>query len=175
MNKKGIKLLGETTVRIIISLIVVIILIVFITKLYGIWSEDNKIKKITKQLENIVFNINEVNEKGNEKKLLVFPEVNWYLKSFPDYDFPIGECRGDIGCLCFCEDVSCNKLRKCEGFEFDVQVISSLTKTELSDPDTFIDIKEYPATMQFIDEAVEIIIVKEDIIKIFEFKNYGKK
>lgn len=174
-NKKAIKFLGEHTVNLVIAAIVIVLLIIFGFKLYGIWSENSKTEKIKKQMENLVFSIKEVNEKGNEEVILIFPIPGWYLKSFPDYDFPLGECRGAIGCLCICEDINCNRLRKCEGFDFDVQLMSILTRVSIryagpKDPYTPKFSVDYPGTLEFKEEIAELRIVKENIIKLYEMK-----
>lgn len=180
-NKKAFTWLMKKTFSIIISLAVILLLVIFVVKVYYLFKGGNELEKMKKQMENLVFSIKEVQEKVCEEKeceqtTLLFPTPGWYLKSFPDYDFPQGECRGAIGCLCICNDVQCGKLKQCEGFKFDVQLISTLTRVssryaDPSDPYTPKFSVDYPGTLEFKEEVIEIKIVKEDIIKLYEVKN----
>ena len=122
MNKKADRFLGEHTVNLVITVIVVVILIYLVVKVYGIFTERNKLEKITGQFEKIIGVINDVRENEGEKKIEVFGK-DLYLSTFP-FAFPEGECRGKKSCLCLCDSPQCSdpRARKCNGFDFDVKV-----------------------------------------------------
>lgn len=123
-NKKGMKFLGEHTINLVITVIVVVLLVYLIVKVYGIFTEGNELKKAATQLEKIVEVVNKVKETGEESKVEIFPpKPGWSLMTFP-FDFPKTECRGKISCLCICEDLECSapKARKCEGFSFEIKI-----------------------------------------------------
>ncbi len=124
MNKKAVGFLGEHVVNLVITVIVLVLLIYLIVKVYGIFTQENELEKATIQLEKIVEVVNKVKETEEESKVEIFPpKTGWSLATFP-FDFPQAECRGEVSCLCICEDLKCSnpKARKCEGFSFGVKV-----------------------------------------------------
>ena len=122
MDKKGFMLLGESVVKIIVAVLVIVILSVLIYNTVFIWIDGNKLEKAGEALEGIVSKIEVVNLENVEGRITVFPPENWFLMTFPDYDFPIGECFKDNSCICICDSVSCSGAKKCEGFSFYVRV-----------------------------------------------------
>jgi len=120
-NKKG-ELVGETTVKVVIALVVIVILIIAIVKAYKILNESNEQEKMKKQIEKLNFNIRDVNEKGSERIVDIILKPGWIIKTFPNNDYPEGECKKAYGCLCICEDYFCSDTKACEGFDFEVKV-----------------------------------------------------
>ena len=123
-DKRGVKFLGEHVVNIIVAVLVVVILAFLVYKMVFIWDDGNKLESAGESLEGIVSKIEVVNSESVEGKIIVFPPENWFLMTFPDYDFPVGECFKENSCLCICDSVSCSGSKKCEGFGFDVEVDS---------------------------------------------------
>ncbi|MEK6830946.1 MAG: hypothetical protein AABX77_02860 [Nanoarchaeota archaeon] len=123
-NKKAVKFLGEHTINLIITVIVLVFLIYLGVKVYGIFTEENELEKAIVQLEKITDAVNNIwNNNGGGKVEVFSPGEKWFLVSFL-FDFPEGECRGEKGCLCICRDTECSepKSRKCNGFNFNVKV-----------------------------------------------------
>ena len=50
------------------------------------------------------------------------------IRTFPDFDFPFGLCRDSVSCVCYCDNVDCTELVKCEEFKFDVEVVGDYNK-----------------------------------------------
>ena len=172
MNKKADQLLGEHTVNGIVEILVIVILVGFvIVAVIFFWpsAEDTYLKQAIDQLNKVVAKVNHVNENVEEESLDIFPPAGWYLKTFPNYDFPEGECRRKASCLCICKTMSCDDKRtiKCEGFDYEVKVAESIRGVAsggaigyASDPGSVIEIMRL--------DAVEVLKVfkEEDIVKI---------
>ena len=121
MNKRG-RLELNHLVNLTIGVLIVAIFIWGGIKLYIINADENLLKKADSELNKIRLVIDEVQESGNEKKIIIFPPKGWVLKTFPKSDFPIGECRGAVDCLCICKEANCESEKKCKGFSFEVEV-----------------------------------------------------
>ncbi len=170
-NKKGFLLLGDFTVKLVISLIVLVILIYLGYKVYSLFVEDNELKKAGLQLEKISDAIKIIQSTGGIANIDFFPpRKGWYLRTFPDYDFPEGECNENniVSCLCLCSDLTCSDTRKCEGFSFNVKV----DKVTVYSTEGNVIVGggyelRYPEVLELTDSAYELKIIKEDeIIKI---------
>jgi len=194
MNKKAEStLLGEHGVNGIISIIVLVILIGFVfTAVIFFWpsAEDTHLKQAINQLNKIVAKVNHVYEwedlgecvgeeclELSEETLDIFPPSGWFLRTFPDYDFPEGECRRKNSCLCICKSIACDdkKELKCEGFDFDVEVLGDYeTSQYIPSPSGVPPVRhdsrslkiKYSGLMKL--EPVEVLKVfkEEDIVKI---------
>ena len=158
-NKKGegIAFFGGHVVNLVITVIIVVILVFFGTKVYGSFTGSNELEKAANQLEKIADVVKTVQQTGEESRTEFFPIKNWFLVTFPDYDFPDGECRDSkiFSCLCICEDIDCNVKRICEGFEFDVKVDSVYNDNYI------VTSKEIPEVLRTIQSAYELKIFKE--------------
>ena len=132
-NKKADSstLIGEHAVNSIIGVLAALILITLVTSaVIFVWIKyteykDPHLKQAVNQLNKIIIKANQVNENEEEETLDIYPPAKWFLRTFPDYDFPEGECQRKNSCLCICKDLNCEdkKSFKCEGSEFDVEVI----------------------------------------------------
>lgn len=132
MDNKGGLFLTKRVISLLIAVIVVGILVYVLVSLFLLLNEGNEVKKAGEQLEKISVVIDIVREGGEENFVDIYPPSEWYLAGFPDYDFPYSaECRTSQGCLCFCEDVDCSEKekKKCEGYNFDVQVEGNVRKS----------------------------------------------
>jgi len=134
MNRAGIGWLTEDTGKIIIAVLCVVILLGFAAKLYSFVSSENEGAKMKTQLETLTLAVSAASTEKQEKIVELFPQVGWYLRSFPDNDFPQGECRGGVGCICFCKTVDCTTTRACSPFSFDVMVDATETERIFGDP-----------------------------------------
>jgi len=136
MNKKAEQLLGEHTVNGIIEILVIVILVGFvIAAVIFFWpsADDSHLKQAINQLNKVVVKVNSVYENGEEESLDIFPPQGWFLRTFPDYDFPEGECRRKNNCLCICKSMVCDdkKALKCEGFDYEVEVVGDIVGDNL--------------------------------------------
>ncbi|MEK6871934.1 MAG: hypothetical protein AABX16_03460 [Nanoarchaeota archaeon] len=122
MNRAGVGWLTEDTGKIVLAVICVVILLGFAAKLFFFVKADSEAATMKTQLETLTLAIQQSSTEGQEKIIELFPKTGWYLRSFPDNDFPQGNCRGGIGCICFCKNVECTDKRECSSFSFDVFV-----------------------------------------------------
>lgn len=156
-NKKGVELLNFT-LRILVMVIVAIFLVILVVKSWKTFIGDPELERAEKELQTIVSKVKLVKDSKQNEELLVFPIENWFLKTFK-FGTPIGECFGDISCLCICDDYQCSKRKKCEGFDFDFEI------NEVYDAGVLIG--EIEQTYEF-KENIEKINIFQDgsIIKI---------
>jgi len=130
MNKKAIEFMGSHVVNILIGVIVGFFLMLLIYGLYTIFSDENSLKKAEAELDKIALVVEDVQESGEEDSLIIFPPQSWVLRTFPDSNFPIGECRGAVDCLCICNEANCYSKKKCKGFNFEVEVDGSYSDVD---------------------------------------------
>lgn len=122
-NKKAVRFLGEHIVNLVIAVIVLVFLIYLVVKVYTLFVDDSKLKKAEAQLDKLSEVINKVYSEELESKAEFFNiESGWFLKSFFNVVPPENECKGNLGCLCFCSNARCNELKKCVGFDFSVEM-----------------------------------------------------
>ncbi len=167
MNKKGIEFMGSHVVNILIGVIVGFLLMLLIYGLYTIFSDENSLKKAEAELDKIALVVDDVQESGDEKSATIFPPNSWVLRTFPKSDFPIGECRGAVDCLCICKDVNCESEKVCKGFSFEVEVDDSYEKSGGMVPfGGAVSTSSYENAIE-LEEVEELKISKEDgVIKI---------
>ena len=171
-DKKGFLLLGDFTVKLVISLIVLVILIYLGYKVYNLFVEDNELKKASLQLEKISDTIKIIQSTGETAIIDFFPpRKGWFLRTFPDYDFPEGECNENniVSCLCLCSELICQETRKCEGYPFNVKVDKLAIYSTEGNIAVGIGGQElkYPEVLELTNNAYELKIIKEDgMIKI---------
>lgn len=129
LNKKAeaVSFMGGRVVNMIIAAIVIILLIIFIAKgvvFYWFKGKPNDLAKTNDQLEIIKVKLLKAKVSGEEEKAIITPVVGWYLRTFPDFDFPRhNNCRTSVSCLCMCKSLSCDsEFVACEGFNFFVKV-----------------------------------------------------
>lgn len=158
-NKKGVKFLGEHVVNLVLAVIVIIFLIYLVVKVYTLFVNDNKLKKAEDQLNKLSEVINSVYAKGSESKIEFFTiDSGWYLNSYFNTLAPEGECKGKIGCLCACDNLGCENLKKCKDFYFSVQLVK--TNPQIGVP--YISEK-----LELLEPVYELNINKEnDVVKI---------
>jgi hypothetical protein len=118
-DKRGLWLL-KRVLNLVITVFVVLLLIVLIVSLWGLFTEDSELKKMEKQLDNIISNSRHVWENGNEVELKIFKPDNteWYLLSSNKKNYP-GECNDEKDCLlCICEKYHCKSSKSaCKNVE----------------------------------------------------------
>ena len=106
-DKKGF-LLGEETVKIIISLIAILILISLLVNLYFNKQKAEKQKQAISAIEGqnqIKSTVKDISlGQINERTLNIPAPKGWYLFSFTGNDIKPNECRGK-NCLCICSNV----------------------------------------------------------------------
>ena len=131
MDKRGIRLLGNTTIEVIIALVIVAVVLFAGFKILGNIFDNNKEARAEDQLDKFETVAEEVFQSGEEKSVEIFPpDKKWVFRSFPDYNFPLGQCRNSIGCVCMCEGVDCESLIQCRGFPFDIEVVGDYSETD---------------------------------------------
>ncbi len=180
MNKKGFEDLLKKVMGLVITAIVIILLLVLIGKTYAIIKDKNQQLKIQTQMEKITINAKKIHEQGGETRVEIFSPVGWYLRTFPDYDFPVGVCKEAVGCVCMCNTLDCTDRKECESFDFDVQLIHSVSLDSGYSPDSVEDRRhggivytpeqeKQSGALYLSDALYEIKIVKEnDIIKLIK-------
>ena len=176
MHKKGISLIGEHTVNIVISAIVIIFLVAVAYTTYHLLTTKTDQKKIEEQFANLVYVIQQVHEKEQTQTVLLFPPNLWYLRGFPNYDFPEGECRSAVGCICICDEEYCRTQKKCEGFSYDVQLMEGLTSTDVGGIEGPGATTTTQGAIRFTRPAVEFRVVHEkeqNRIALYEVKKNG--
>ena len=158
-NKKGVKFLGEHVVNLVLAVIVIVFLIYLVVKVYTLFVEDSKLKKAENQLNKLSEVINSVYAKGSESKTEFFTiDKGWYLNSYFNVLAPDGECKGKIGCLCACDDIDCENLKKCINFYFSVELIKTNSK---------IGVYYTPEKLKLLEPVYELDISKENnVVKI---------
>ncbi len=124
LNKKGF-LLGEFSLKLILSIIGLLILIGLLFMLYDSFASEDKTKAAKASLEKIESMINGITAQTPTQTDILLSPKGWMLLNYPKGG-PI-ECYG-ASCLCICsEDVvggyvdECNKEGKC--LVFDQKVI----------------------------------------------------
>src|SRR3989344_9199013 len=122
VNRKG-WLLGEKVVSTVLSVLVVLAFIYLLFLLYG-WSvKSTQEAKAVAQLEKITGVAQVVFKDGRTATTEIFPPgEDWIIRTFPDYNFPTGQCQNAVGCVCLCDALTCIGIMKCEGFDFDIIV-----------------------------------------------------
>ena len=113
-NKKGF-LLGEETVKIVISLIVLVFLVILLFKLYN-GVQDNKLEQAKSSLNYL---IEQINAEGVEEVVIYNPE-GWWITVWHDPNPDL--CSKWDSCLCICDGNSigdCDKKGVCKGFNLD--------------------------------------------------------
>ena len=158
-NKKGVKFLGEHVVNLVLAVIVIVFLIYLIVKVYTLFVDDNKLKKAEDQLNKLSEVINSVYAKGSESKIEFFTiDKGWYLNSYFNTLAPERECKGKVGCLCVCDDFTCENLKKCIDFHFSVQLVKTNPK---------IGVPYIMEKLKLLEPVYELDISKEkNVVKI---------
>ena len=137
-NKKGDLILGSS-VRLIISVLVLVMLIGLLIAVYYIFVAENELQKIKKQMDKLEEITKKVHQSGKLSTIDFFPpKEDWVLRSFNIGDkgfkgFPPGACVDNRAesCLCVCEYLNCEKF-DCRWFDFDLVVDEKITETVVS-------------------------------------------
>ena len=126
-NKKGEMELLWKVIGYLFSGIVIVILLYFGYKLLTLSTVDSNSQKCARLLSSLRVKLDAVNKSGIlEDSLLVFPPVNWYLRSYVGGDTPVGECLKNKYCLCMCDDISCSGFRNCTGYDYNTEVVGTV-------------------------------------------------
>ena len=80
-NKKGDLILGSS-VRLIISVLVLVMLIGLLIAVYYILVAENELQKIKKQMDKLEEITKKVHQSGKLSTIDFFPIKRWYLKTF---------------------------------------------------------------------------------------------
>ncbi len=174
MNDKKGRLISEASVKLVISVLVLVMLIGLLIAVYYILVAENELQKIKKQMDKLEEITKKVHQSGKLSTVDFFPIKGWYLKSFNYGDkgfdgFPPGACVDNRAesCLCVCEYLNCEKF-DCRWFDFKVfiaeehRVINYPDATEAqmgySPPDDV-----YSGTFQLRESIYQFEIAKEGI------------
>ncbi|MFA5857056.1 MAG: hypothetical protein WC867_06855 [Candidatus Pacearchaeota archaeon] len=158
-NKKASWISLETLAVIVFSAICIFLIILAGVKISGIFinsSEQNKAYEVFDSINEAVIAVYDSN---TNNELTIYPPKKWYLKSY-EKSFPKNECNGKKGCLCICDDGTCNLIRKCNGFDFYVVVEDGYTSYNQIGgdmPDLGI---EYKNTLEFFNSFYILDITK---------------
>ena len=129
-NKKAQTQMLWKVLGYLFSALVIIFLIYFLVRMFYVTSGETDMQKMSKVLLSTQQRINYIKNSGVlQDILMVFPIKGWSMKSFSGVDTPSGECLNNRYCLCICDDTTCNGNRNCTGFDFEVQVVGSVTTT----------------------------------------------
>ena len=129
-NKKGDLILGSS-VRLIISVLVLVMLIGLLIAVYYIFVAENELQKIKKQMDKLEEITKKVHQSGKLSTIDFFPIVDWYLRSFSLAEFPKGACADNRAesCLCVCNTQECGDKFDCRWFDFDLVVDEKIRET----------------------------------------------
>ncbi len=170
MDKRGLRLLGNTTIEVVVALVIISLIMFAGFKILGTVFENNKEAKAEDQLEKVEEVAKRVFQNGQKDFVGVSPpEPDWIIRTFDDYNFPFGQCRGFLGCVCMCDNVDCTDLVRCEGFDFDVEVVGDYSDRVIGPGGVYGggDI-DYDVSSAIMLEAIQkLTLIKEgDIVKI---------
>jgi hypothetical protein len=114
----------EAFIRILISVIVLAMLIGLAVAVYFIFFGDSDLQKVKIQMEKLEEIVSRVQQSGQYLSTDFFPPVDWYLVTFPDFDYPVGACRESsaLACVCLCNTGDCSDEFDCRSFDFKVSV-----------------------------------------------------
>lgn len=127
MNDKKGRLISEASVKLVISVLVLVMLIGLLIAVYYILVAENELQKIKKQMDKLEEITKKVHQSGKLSTVDFFPIKGWYLKSFNYGDkgfdgFPPGACVDNRAesCLCVCDTKECEDKFDCRWFDFKV-------------------------------------------------------
>jgi hypothetical protein len=138
-NKKG-RLILESSVKLVISVLVLVMLIGLLIAVYYILVAENELQKIKKQMDKLEEITKKVHQSGKLSTIDFFPIKGWYLKTFNIGDegfggFPIGACVDNRAesCLCVCDKSDCKEKFDCRWFDFKVFIAEEHRVTNFPD------------------------------------------
>lgn len=102
-NKKGIEILGEETVGILVTVLSLLVLVGLGIVLYNFYSGGGEVAQAKGELDEIKIDFESVVESGESGKHLSLRSADWYLFSEEFGDL----CAGAF-CLCLCKKVDCS-------------------------------------------------------------------
>ena len=126
MDKKGIDFTLKNIMSLVIAAVVAFIFLYAGSNAYGAYTANNDEKRVQNQMNKISELAETIFREGGEGKVEIHPPgEGWIVRTFADLynDFPSGQCRGAIGCVCMCDGVDCDNLVRCEAFPFDIEVV----------------------------------------------------
>jgi len=123
MNKKGF-LLGEETLKIVLSVIGILLLLGLLALIYFSFlsdGEEKQAKSLVERISNVFLEMNE----GDESRVNSLTPAGWFLQSFVGLDEKPPQCF-EKNCICLCDEKGlekcaekgfCSVLEKLVGFE----------------------------------------------------------
>ena len=105
MNNKGF-ILGEFTLKTVISIISLLILIFLLFNLYSTFSGKSALDHAKASAERVAEKVNAVANSGEEEHFLLTEPKGWYLDFFEGV--PLKSCPGGANCLCVCKNPGFN-------------------------------------------------------------------
>ena len=172
MNKKGIDFTLKNIMSLVIAAIVAFIFLYAGSKAYGAFDKNNDEIRIKDQMKKVRELAETIFREGGEGKVEIHPPgEGWIVRTFADLynDFPSGQCRGAIGCVCMCDGIDCDNLVRCEAFPFDVEVIGDYNQrvSGLSSEVGSGDLDNKVSTALELGSIQRLILFKdEDLVKI---------
>lgn len=94
MNRRGF-FLGETTLKVIIAVLGILILVFLMYKLYDTFSGQDDLKKATATLDEVVQRVSIVQSQGGEIEFTLVNPINWVLVSFASGQNKLCVCEKD--------------------------------------------------------------------------------
>ena len=169
-NKRGDGTwLTADTGRFVLTVLAVIFLLLIVVKFFAFFTTQDETKKMQREMKKLFSAVSEAYADSSEKTVRIYPVVGWYLRSFPDNDFPDGECEGAVGCICFCKDIGCKEKRECREFMFDVVVAEFFSSSSSSGFDQFgsglVTISEGTLLLKSVEELRVVKIKEEKVIE----------
>jgi len=160
-------LLPRHVVNIVVAVLVIILLMFLGSKLINFWIVNNELENSATNLDLIVEKIRLVNAGDFEEQTVIvtFPR-DWYLRSVKRNKDP--EICDFISCLCICSDLACTDTKKCEGFDYEVEVNHRVPGESIYDRITGSYIIGVGETLK-IDESVinmRVYLYGEEIVRV---------
>lgn len=102
-NKRGFNLLGESTVKILIAVICLIVLVGILTRVYFNYKHDEELEQAKATLDRLEKEINDI-KKGETREIEIYSPKGWVLIGFSENSVIPDSCDSSQNCLCLCND-----------------------------------------------------------------------
>lgn len=171
LSKKGIELLGETTIKLVVAVICIGLLSILLVNLYAPSKDKLNLQTAETHL-NRIEEISVILNQTQERTYLIQPIKNWYLKSYGEgitvavnyqqKTVKLNGCEGTKSCLCFCDQPLClTSNNVCKNFDFTLILDESFTEGSSAGTGG-VSIVTYANTIQFETDIIELNIRNEN-------------
>lgn len=130
MNRKGVEVIGENIVNIIIAAFVILVLLYLIYLLYGFFSSGNTKTQAESTLKEFVAVLQDLEKRERKTAQIFFQNPEGWFVAFPfsghnKFIPPPSVCKDK--CVCICEDEKCVKILSCQSVKYEIQDSNKLS------------------------------------------------